>query len=251
MTKIFLILCIPYILFAVYNPYKQLKSDEKLNVLINYFVNEELSNVVDKKPKHIQIANTKKINPVKYELYFTYIQRLKRMNDAIEDEQKDIDEEYKGKVGFYNGKLNQLKKYYHLEENLHPILQNAFNKAFKIVYGQPKLKNIKYDDKSKKVTSILWVDDIYGYDKWHQKEIELKLPEYVIKSFIENNKQASIKIRFDYTNNIIALQDVMILYNNQEYRGLFIDKIDFKMEYKIKINDNIFQPIVLNKKKEK
>ena len=97
-------------------------------------------------------------------MYYNYIQRLRAIQQSRTDEQSDIDEKYAGKVGFYNGKLKNLKKHYDKEENLYPLLQNAFNKTFRVIYGKPKIKDLKFDEKINKVVGTIWVDDIYGYE---------------------------------------------------------------------------------------
>ena len=243
-----IILCFPIFLLAVVNPYKQLDVNEKTNLLVNYFINKDLRDIIPRAPIKESIKDNSPINPVKYEQYYSYIQRLKAINDAREEEQRDIDEKYAGKVGFYNGKLKKLKKYYSKEENLHPILQNSFNKVYKILYGKPKLKDIKYDKTIHKITATVWVDNIYGYLKWNEKKITIDIPIDMEKEFIEKNRMAKVFINFIYKNNLLKIKDATIIFNKQEYKANFIKKINKSNKLIIKINNDIFKLIKLEDK---
>ncbi|MEA3554622.1 MAG: hypothetical protein U9R39_09550 [Campylobacterota bacterium] len=244
-----LILCFPIFLYAVSNPYTELKIDEKVNLLVNFFLNKELKNIIPKEPIKESIKDDSPINPIKYELYFSYIQRLKAINDSRAQEQKDIDEKYAGKIGFYNGKLKTLKKYYNKEENLHPILQNSFNKVYKILYGKPKLKDVSFDPLTKKVTATVWVGSIYGYLKWDEKKITIDIPEDIRDIFIEENRMSKIFLNYDFTNNILKLKNLTILYDEKLYKANFVNKINKSIKLVIKINDDIFRLVKIEDKK--
>ncbi len=90
---------------AVVNPYKSLPVNEKINVMVNYFLNEELNNLKPILPQKEKLQDDDaNLEPIKYEQYFNYIQRLKAIRESRVDEQKKIDEKYQGQVAFYNGK---------------------------------------------------------------------------------------------------------------------------------------------------
>jgi|GEM_PF-2472342 len=236
-----LILCLPIFLYAVDNPYTKLKVDEKVNLLVNYFVNKELKAIIPPKPIKESIKDDSPINPVKYELYFSYIQRLKAINDSRIEEQKSIDEKHAGKIGFYNGKSNRLKLFYEKEENLHPILQNSFNKVYKILYGKPKLKNLKFNKQSGKITATVWVDSIYNYQKWKEQEIDIEIPLGVRDIFVDQYRTARVYINFDYKNNLLKIKDLTVLFNKKSYKAIFINNINDSIKLVIKINDDIFK----------
>ncbi len=236
-----ILLCLPLFLFAVNNPYEQLKTDEKVNLLVNYFLNKDLKALIPPKPIKESIEDNSPINPIKYELYFSYIQRLKAINDSRKEEQKDINEKYAGKIGFHNGRLNKLKRFYEKEENIHPILQNNFNKVYKILYGKPKLKELKFNKQSGKITAIVWIDSIYNYQKWKEQEINIEIPLDIREIFLEQYRTARVYINFDYKNNILKIKDLTVKFQKKEYKATFINKINDSIKLVIKINDDIFK----------
>ncbi|MEA3497682.1 MAG: hypothetical protein U9R16_01360 [Campylobacterota bacterium] len=234
-------LFLPIFLFAIENPYKQLEVDEKINLLLNYFLNKDLKTKMPTKPIKETIKDNSLINPIQYELYFSYIQRLKTINESRTDEQKEISEKYNWEIKEYNKKLNELKKHYSKDENLLPILQNNFNKVYKILYGKPKLKNVYYNKSIDKVIATIWVDTIYGYNKFKDKTIHIDLPTSHRDKFIEFYREAKVQILFDHTDNLLKLKGVEFLFQDKIYKGNFIDKTNNSIKLVIKINNDIFQ----------
>jgi hypothetical protein len=243
MIKILLIaLCLT--LFLQANPYKELDSDIKLNLMINYFLNEELKKIVPPKPIEEKMQDDGlSLDPVKYEKYYNYIQRIKAIHDSRAAEQKDINEKYEGKIGFYNGKLKVLKRFYAKEKNLNPLLQISINKAFKVVYGKPVFRNMKYDQNTNTIYGILHIKNIYSIDKFEDKKIEFYMEEKNINKFLAKYDKLKVKVQFDYKENKLYLKDSLFLLNNKEYKVNFTDKINDKIKLDIKINDDIFHLI--------
>ena len=250
MIKIIILLITPYLLFALYNPYKELATSEKINILVNYFLNQELRTKLDKKPIKDKIDNDGPINPTKYERYFNYIQRLKAINEERIIQQQNIDDKYAGEVGYYNGKLKNLQKFYNDKENILPILQHSFNKAFKLIYGKPKIKNLNYSKKENKIYATIWVDDIYGFSKWDERNIEIIVPPTMRKQFLDQYRTAKVNIEFNYVNNIVTLKDIIIKFDQKHYKGNFTQKQKYKIKLNIKIDDDIFKPIKINMEKK-
>ena len=248
MIKKLILLCLPLFLFAINDPYKELNVDEKINLLVNYFLNKDLKKIVPPKPIKESIKDDSPINPVKYELYFSYIQRLKAINDSRKEEQQNIDEKYAGQIGFYNGKLKKLKKHYDKEENLHPILQNSFNKVYKILYGKPKLKDVKYDKTINKITATVWVESIYDYMNWKERKITIEMPSNIKDIFIDKNRMSKILINYEYKDNLLKIKDLSITFNEKIYKANFINQINNTIKLVIKINDDIFKFIKIEDK---
>ena len=244
-----LILCLPIFLYAVDNPYTQLSVDEKVNLLVNYFINKDLKNIIPAVPIKESIKDDSPINPVKYELYFSYIQRLKAINDSRIEEQNNIDVKYEGEIGFYNGKLKKLKHYYAKKENLHPILQNSFNKTYKILYGQPKLKDVSFDTTTDKTIGTVWIDSIYGYLTQKEKKITIDIPKELRDAFIIKNRISKVFINFNFSDNLLKPKNLTILYDEKEYNANFIKKINRSIKLEIKINNDIFKPVKIEDKK--
>ena len=242
MSKLIL-LFLPYMLFAIYNPYSGLNEAEKLNILTNYFLNDKLRDIVPKKPIKEKIADDGPINPIKYELYYNYIQRLRAIQQSRIDEQADIDEKYAGKVGFYNGKLKNLKRHYSKDKNLYPLLQDAFNKTFRVIYGKPKIKNLKFDKNINKVIGTIWIDDIYGYHEYKDKKIQIDVPLNLVDIFIDEYRTIKVRINFNYVDDMLGLKDATIVFQEKEFLGSFVDKTAKAINFKIKIDDDIFKLI--------
>lgn len=255
MKKI-LLLIIPFYLMAVSassnisNPYKEFPVDEKLNLMINYFLNEAIKENLPKKPVKRELKDDgANLDPVKYELYYNYIQRLKAIRESRADEQKQIDEEYAGKIAFYNGKLNSLKKEYEKKENLYPLLKDSINKAFKIVYGKPSFTNIEYNSEINLLTADLTALDLYEVDKFKPKKLELFVYEGSRDEFISESKNIDIEVRFDFDGEYLIYKDVVFHFKDFEYIGTFMDKTNKKIKLNLKINDDIFRPVKLGEVK--
>jgi hypothetical protein len=244
MKKILLILCIPFYLFSIDNPYTSLDNDEKLNVMINHFLTLSLEKSKPPFPQKSELKDDgATLDPVKYELYFSYIQRLKAIRESRAEEQIIIDEDYIGKIGFYNGKLKSLKKFYNKNENLYPLLETSINKAFKIVFGKPSFSNIMYDDDINLLRGNLNTIDLYKVSSFIPKELEFFVYKGNRDDFIKNYKYSDIKVRFTYDGKYLIYKDVLFSFKNNEYLAKFINPTNHKIKLDIKINDDIFQAI--------
>ncbi len=244
------LLIIPIVTFAIVNPYKNVSNSEKINLLVNYFINEDLKKLIPPKPIKGKIKDNSPINPVKYEQYFSYIQRIKAITDERTAEQNKIDMKYKGVVGFYNGKLNSLKDKYQSSKELNKIVQNSFNKTFKILFGKPKIKDLYFDKNISKIVATLWVDDIYGYDVWVKQSIVIDIPKDTQSIFLETYKTSKVFIQFDYDNNLLKLKDIMILFQKKRYNANFKDIIKQDIQLDIQVNNDIYKPVEFDKSKK-
>jgi len=250
MKKILFILLIPFYLFAVTNPYTALDTNEKINVMINHFLNLELEKIKPPAPQKKPLKDDgATLDPVKYELYFSYIQRLKAIRESRAEEQLIIDEDYLGKIGFYNGKLKSLKKFYSKNENLYPLLEVSINKAFKIVFGKPQFENIVYDDEINLLKADLNSIDIYKIAKFNPLQIELFVNQSIREEFMKNHTKSEIKVRFDFDGTYLTYKDVLFIFNDNEYIGHFLNTNNKKIKLNIKINDDIFRPLEMGDKK--
>lgn len=244
MKKILLVLLIPFYLFAISSPYDSLAANEKLNVMINHFLNISLENIKPPLPKKRALKDDgATLDPVKYELYFSYIQRLKAIRESRAEEQLTIDEDYIGKIGFYNGKLKSLKKFYDKEENLYPFLEDSINKAFKVVFGKPTFSDIIYDNEINLLKANLNSVDIYKVADFKPQKLELFVYKGIRDDFIKNNHESNIKVRFDFDGTYLMYKDVLFTFKDNEYIGNFINLPNKKIKLNIKINDDIFRSL--------
>ncbi len=242
MKNLLLIFMIVSSVVAIENPYKTLPSNEKLNILVNYFINEELQNLKPVKPIKEKLKDDDaNLEPIKYEQYFNYIQRIKAIRESREDEQKKIDEKYQGQLAFYNRKLNKLKKVYDDPQNFNPILQRSINKAFKVVYGKPTFQNIEYDENNDEFQAQLTTKNIYKMDSFSPKKVYFKISKSDVDSFFSNYENSQITVLFEYSNNVLIYNSIIFKYNDTLYKGVFVDKIDDEIKLDIKINDDIFR----------
>jgi len=244
MKRIILFFCIPFYLFALSNPYTSIDENEKLNVMVNYFLNIALENTKPPLPEKRELSDDgATLDPIKYEQYFSYIQRLKAITESRAEEQIKIDEEYLGKIGFYNGKLSSLEEFYQINANIYPLISKSINKAFKIVYGKPVFSDIVYDDEINLLKANLNSRDIYGVETFQQKEVELFIHQSIRDDFIENHQLADIFVRFDFDGTFLIYKDILIIYKENEYIGNFLNSSNNKIKLNIKINDDIFRPL--------
>ncbi len=244
MNKILLILLLPFYLLAISNPYKNLDANEKLNVMINHFLNLSLENIKPPLPKKRELKDDgATLDPVKYELYFSYIQRLKAIRESRAEEQLVIDEDYIGKLGFYNGKLKSLKKFYNKEENLYPLISDSINKAFKIVFGKPIFNEISYNDDINLLKGNLDSVTIYKVADFEPQELELFIHKGIRDDFIKYHNESNIKVRFNFDGEYLMFKDVLFTFKDNEYIGNFLNPLNTKIKLQIKINDDIFRPL--------
>ena len=240
MIKIFILL-VPFYLFGLVNPYDNLSTDEKLNILVNLFVNQELKQYVPDLPIKGTPEDIRPIKAIEFETHFSYIQRFKNITEDREKNIADIEEKYLGDIGFYNGNLKSLKKFYKEDENINPIIQHSINKAFKITYGKPKIKDLIYDEKQKKLSAILFITDIYGFDKFSEQKVYLDIPENMIKIFIDRYRESFVNIVLEYKNNILSIKNIEIIFEDKHYKGYFVTKKVKALKLNIKIDDDVFQ----------
>ncbi|MEA3314761.1 MAG: hypothetical protein U9Q30_02735, partial [Campylobacterota bacterium] len=98
MIKYFILLLTPFYLFALYNPYLEIDEKEKLNILINYFINNSIKDSIPIKPLRDKVVDNSVIKRIKSEDYFAYIQRVKNIKEKREKDRVLFDKEYKDKV---------------------------------------------------------------------------------------------------------------------------------------------------------
>ena len=251
MKKIVLIIVLlPMVLFAINNPYKNLDVNEKFNVMMNYFLGEALKATKPEIPlKKALKDDGATLDPVKYETYFSYIQRLKAIKESRKEELDHINEEYAGKIGFYNGKLHTLKEFYSKEENLEPLLKISINQALKVVYGKPVFSDIVYNEEINLLKAKLSTADIYTINSFKSKEVELFVYQDMRKNFMENSKKAEINVRFTLKNGYLSYKDILFTFEDNEYIAKFINPINEKIKLNIKINDDIFRPLDTGEKR--
>ena len=250
MIKILLII-FPIYLFSVNNPYENLNSHEKLNVMVNYFINDEIKKTKPDLPIKRKLKDDgASLDPVKYELYFSYIQRLKAIKESRAEEQKNIDVEFAGKIGFYNGKLKALKEYYQKKKNIYPILQRSLNKAFKVVYGKPIFSDVSYDNEINLLSAKLNTIDLYYVDKYIPQDLELYIYEGIRNKFLKDYRKSDIYVRFDFDGQTLSYKDVLFYFKDYELIGKFKKQSTEKIKLSIKINDDIFRPIKIGETKK-
>jgi hypothetical protein len=249
LNKIIFLIFIFYLSLEA-NPYKKLNSDIKLTLMVNYFLNEELKTKIPPKPIKEKLEDDGlNLDPIKYEKYFNYIQRLKAIHDSRAEAQQNINDKYEGKIGFYNAKLKLLKKFYSKNENLNPILQNSINKAFIVIYGKPTFRNLTYLKTKHIINGTLFIKNIYNIDNFGDKEIKIFDLKDEKDNFLKYHNKSKIKVQFDYKNDILSLKNILFLFNSKWYNAIFVNKPNINFKLKIKINNDIFKLIKLEDKK--
>ena len=247
--RFLVIFLIPLFLCALQNPYKSLKFDEKFNLLMNHFLNEELKTLLPKRPVLEDIEPLGQIEKQDYERYYTYVQRVKFLKEQNQQERDLAFEVYEGEVGYYNGKLSNLKKDYLQKGQINGVIQNSINKTLKVFYGNPKIKDLTLKDD--KIKATLYNKSFYGYNYNLQKDVLLDIPSNIQEKFWNRYKSAKIKVVFERVEDTIFMKDIEVFFDSKRYKGSFLEKPDFKIKLNVKINDDIFRPIIIGDKSEK
>lgn len=245
-----IVLFISFSLALYGDPYANLDTNIKINLLVNHFFNQELKSLMPKKPKkEILEDDGANLEPVKYELYFNYIQRLKAIHESRKEQQVKIDEKYEGQVAFYNGKLKNLKKFYNKSENKNPLLENSINKALKVVYGNPKLYGVDFNERKNEFYGFLVVEDIYNIGTFQKKKIVFSLPKEKIDKFLKRYDKIKPRVQFEYKNTLLKFKNLLFDFDSKEYKAFFVENVDGKIKLDIKINDDIFRLVKIEEKK--
>ena len=221
------------------NPYKNISVEEQLTLFTNYFINEALSEKLPTLPfKGKPEVHEYNYKPTKYELYYNYVQRVKAIQDSIADEQTELDNKYKADIYKYNRKLKALKKFYEQEQNLYPIFTEAFNKAFKVVYGKPILEIARGEIG---IQFFLNTEPVYNKNEF--------IPQPIVFNYAQEKKlfnfyeKCDLSVTFFYDNNILEFDEVVCSYQDIIYQGKVNQKTNEKIKLNVKINDDIFQQI--------
>ena len=236
---IFLIVLVFTFNFA--NPYKNLETQEQVELFTNYFINETLTSKLPPLPKRAKPEDHEyNYEPTKYELYYNYVQRIKAIQDSLAEEQKKLDEKYAADIYKYNQKLKALAKFYRQDKNLYPILTESFNKALKIVYGKPVLKIEKADIG---IQFFLDSKTIYTNNKFTSVPVEFNYADE--KRLFGFYEKCELSVTFTYNNGILDYDEVVCDYKDNFYQGKLKPKTNEKIKLNVKINDDIFQQIKL------
>ncbi|MEA3290559.1 MAG: hypothetical protein U9Q04_10320 [Campylobacterota bacterium] len=247
MKKIVFLLFFPIYLFALVSPYESLRINEKLDIMINHFVNDSLEQKLPPYPQKGKLKDDSPIKPLKYELYYNFIHRLKNIKQQREKELLAIEQKYEGDVAYYNGRVENLKKFYHDKKNLATILDESINKTYKIFYGKPSMK--KPINNKKQLTTVIYAKQIYGYNYKLQRTVQIDIPKELAAEFTDNYRAVEVQITFKHDSDTLRMDKVLFNYKGILYEGRFIDKKDHFFKLKIKINDDIFSQIKINSKK--
>jgi hypothetical protein len=237
MNRVLMILILSVtVLFA--NPYKSLDTQTQLSIMINHFLTEEVKGILPPKPKKEKyVQEDFDPNPGQYERYYNYIQRLKAMEQTKKEALQKIDEKFRGKAAYYNGKVDVIKNEYQDIKKLSPLLQKAINNSFKVVYGKPYVS--EFINKEGYVKATLQAKKIYSFD--NELDLEVNF-DNTIKSLHQYKKYPAI-VDFTYDGEYLQIADVKIVINDKIYFAKLKNENNGKIKLKVKINDDIFQKI--------
>jgi len=236
------------IAFGTINPYEKLLDNEKISLFCQYFIDKQIQAQLPPKPKKDKIKDEEiTLKPIKYEPYYNYIKRLKAIKKSLAQEQKKINEKYAGDVAFYNGKIKKLQQNFQQKQFFDPIVKEALNKAFFVVYGKPKIKNLHYDKLTNKLTAIFYVDDIYHICKFLEQKILIYINPTKVEDFLQNYSNSTVVVNLQRKDNYLTYDDISIFYKDDEYIATFLTKLDKKIKLNITLNNKLFETIQINK----
>jgi hypothetical protein len=196
----------------------------KLSILTEYFMNKRLK--LDKPKMPNKPKAPKKLIKGEFETTKAFNKRLKK---AEEKRQKEI-EKYNKLVQKISNKHNRKVKY--LQDNIDKIRNIAMNKAYGIVYGKPKLKELKYNaDKELFYGKVISTKKNLEYDvNFH---VPLKKAKFIKKKLLKSN----LKVIYKYENEKMVLQNIEIPMNKNIYTAYITDKNHINND-EIKVTNN-------------
>jgi len=236
LSRVFLVFL--FVVYSYANPYKNISVEEKLSLFTNYFINESLKENLPKIPKKgLPKKNDYNYEPTKYELYYNYVQRIKAIEDSLQEEQKALDDKYEADIYKYNKKLRAIKRFYKDDRNFFPILDNSFNKALKVVYGKPLLE---YKNKQ----FLLTTQTIYNNGVFSPKEVLFKAS--TSKELEKIYDKCELSVTFLYDGKFLSFDELVCSYKENIFQGKIATKNNEKIKLNVKINDDIFKEIKLS-----
>ncbi len=248
MKYIFIIFFIISSLYGYTNPYTDLTIDQKLSIMINYFIQRKIKDQLPKKPIKEKLNDNAPIKIIKYERYYNYIQRLKHLKEDRKNKRLKIEQKYKEEIQQYNKKILKLKQFYQNKKNFEPLLNQAINNSFKILYG--KLTISKPYIKNKMLYAQLKTIPIYKNSYKFIKTIKIiNIDKKLYNYFIEYYRVISILVNFNYNpkTNILKYKDISIMLNDTKYSAIFQTNTQI-YKLNITLDKNIFK--LLNTKEK-
>ena len=230
---------------GIENPYAKLNIEQKLQILIEYFIQKQIKAYFPKKPQKAQVDDKSPIKIVKFERYYNYIQRLKYIKEQRELAKKQAIEEYNRAIEEYNKKILKLKQYYTDTNHFSKIVNIALNNSFKIFYGKPII--LKPYLKDNKIYAKIIAREIYSSYKYSfecEVVIDGELSNDEVERLLKSYREIKVLVVFDYNFNkkILQYKNVILKFHNKSYKGIFVKQpAPYKID--IKLDDKIFQLI--------
>jgi hypothetical protein len=222
------------------NPYKTLDIDTQLSIMVNYFIGEQIKKELPEKPvKQKYIPEEVDLNPGKYERYYNYIQRLKAIEQTEKEALAKIEEKFRGKASYYNGKLHSIRSSYEDKKKLEPLLKKALNNAFKVVFGKPIIQDFQMDGSFAGAT----LSAIPLYQLENSLKLKVLFDPKLFEQKLDDRYYADVS--FEKKEYTFVIDTVTIKVDGKKYKGKIKNKNNATFKLKVKINDDIFQKIKL------
>ena len=114
------------------------------------------------------------------------------------------------------------KRVDYVNENIDTISANAINIAFPTVYGNPKIESVDYDAEREIFYGLLT-----SSNGNYKKKIAINMPPSIARNFYDNVSYTEPKIFFNFIDNKLILNSIVVPYEGTEYLAMLRDK-DYK-----------------------
>ncbi len=222
------------------NPY-QIKEEEKLTIVLNYLVKQELFGKqpqLPQKPQKPQIPSTEELIKGKYEKTADFEARVASAKQKRVRQIEILEKEYAKEVQSYNDEMKKITAEYNnqvaiKQKNIKNITLNAMTKAYSTVYGEPYLENsLKYDTENER-----FYGKIKSSKGGFSESVAIDVPIDKAENFEKNQKYLKTKVIFDYADEKLVLKKIVLENKNESYIAMVSDT-NYKSEnIKVAINN--------------
>jgi len=218
--KLLLSLCLTiifntFLTASIINPYKNINNSDKINALVEYFIQEEI-NRLPRPPKELKIEKSMFEKKTAFEI-------------RAQKKQKQYDIDIKN----YQKQINNIKK---------QVNKTALKKAITVVYGIPRKKGkLEYDSESEHFFTKI------QFKNGKTQKIAIKVPLGLAKKFHDNYDRIRPQAVYSHDKSNLTLKGINYTFNEKSYEALLTDKayesdpiaINIKSDYAINTTNTV------------
>ncbi|MEA3512620.1 MAG: caspase family protein [Campylobacterota bacterium] len=113
------------------------------------------------------------------------------------------------------------KRVKYVNDNIDEITAKAIQQSYSLIYGKPVLKAVDYDAENE-----IFYGELDSSKGSFTKKIAIKVPLKKAESFYNTVEKITPKLLFNFEQDNLTLQDIVVLYKGKEYLAML--RTDYK-----------------------